>query len=119
VTKILVALLAAACLIGCTTLQPLSDARPATIQQSVKAGDSVEIERLDGTRQVLKVESVGADTITGTHDGARYQVPLAEIRTIGTRTMSTKSKIWTAVGIAAALGAAIAASGGGDSGSGY
>jgi hypothetical protein len=117
-TRTLVTLLAVAGLFGCTTLQPLPDAQPATLQQSVKPGDRVEIERLDGTRLTLKVEKVGADTLTGVHDGKRLDVPIADIRTIGTRAMTTQSKIWTAVGVIGAIGAAIAISDGGGSGGG-
>lgn len=117
-TRILVTSFAVACLTGCTTLQPLPDTRAATIQDSVEPGDRVEIERMDGARQTLKVETVGADTLTGVHDGKRVEVPLADIRTIGTRTMTTQSKVWTTVGIIGVIGAAIAAGGGGGGGGG-
>lgn len=117
-TRILVTSLAAVCLIGCTTLQPLPDTRPATLQGSIDPGDRVEIERMDGTRQTLKVEKIGPDTLTGVHDGKRIEVPLADIRTIGTRTMTTQAKVWTTVGIIGAIGAAIAAGGGGGGGGG-
>lgn len=115
-TRILVTSLAAAALIGCTTLQPLPDARPATLQESVKRGDRVEIERMDGTRQTLRVETIGADTLTGTQDGKRLEVPLADIRSIGTREMTSRAKLWTTVGIIGAIGAAIAIGGGGGGG---
>lgn len=118
--KSLVTLFALLCMVGCTTLQPLPDTQPATIREAVKPGDRVEIERMDGTRQTLKVEKVEADSLTGVQDGKRVEVALADIRTIGTRTMTTQSKIWTTVGILGALGAAIAAGGGGGGGgSGY
>jgi hypothetical protein len=120
VTRMLVTTLTVAGLMGCTTLQPLADTRPATIRESIEPGDRVEIERLDGTRQTLKIETVGPDTLTGVHDGKRVAVPFADIRTIGTRTMTTQSKIWTTVGIIGAIGAAIAAGGsGGGGGDGY
>lgn len=118
--KSLITLFALLCMVGCTVLQPLPDAQPATIRESVKPGDRVEIERMDGTRQALKVEKVGAESLTGVQDGKRVEVPIADIRTIGTRTMTTQSKVWTTVGILGALGAAIAAGGGGGGGgSGY
>lgn len=107
-----------ASLAGCTTLQPLSDAQPATIRESVQPGDRVEIERLDGTRQTLKVEAIGTDSLTGTHGGKSYQIPLADIRSIGVHAMTSQSKIWTTVGIIGAIGAAIAIAGGGGSGDG-
>ena len=115
-TRILVTPLVIVGLIGCTTLQPLPDSRPATIQESIEPGDRVEIERLDGARQTLTVETVGPDTLTGVHNGKRVAVPLADIRTIGTRTMTTQAKVWTTVGIVAAIGAALAAGGGGGGG---
>lgn len=119
-TRILLTSLAIAGLISCTTLQPIADTRPATIQQQVEAGDTVELERMDGTKLVLKVESVSADTLTGTHDSKRYQVPLSDIRNIGMRAMTTQAKIWTAVGIVAVVGAVIAAGAGDNSeGGGY
>jgi len=117
--KILFTVFTLSCFTACTTLQPLPDAQATTIQQQVKAGDKVELERMDGTRQVLKVESVSADTIVGTHHGKRLEVPLGDIRTIGTRTMTGSDKLWTTVGVVAAIGAAVAlASGGGGGGGG-
>ena len=113
-----VVLLTVISLLGCTTLQPLADAQPATIQQSVKVGDTVEIERTDGTHQTLKVDAVRGNALAGTHAGKRYQVPLGEIRSIGTREMSSSAKTWTIVGIIAAVGALIAGAGGGSSGGG-
>jgi hypothetical protein len=118
VTRILVTSLAAAALVGCTTLQPLPDTRAATLQEAIEPGDRVEIERLDGSRQTVKVEKVGADTLTGLHDGKRVEVPLADIRTIGTREMTSQGRLWTTVGIIGAIGAAIAIGGGGGSGGG-
>jgi hypothetical protein len=116
VTRILVTVLTVVCLVGCTTLQPLPDTQPATIRESVKPGDRVELERMDGTRQSFKVESVGADALTGTHDGKRYTVAFADIRSIGERAMTTRAKVWTTVGVLGAAAAAIAiAGGGGDS----
>ncbi|MGH2668643.1 MAG: hypothetical protein ACRDH5_05910, partial [bacterium] len=83
------------CFTGCTTLQPLPDAQPATIQQSVRPGSIVEIERVDGTRTVLKVESVGAEAIEGTESGQRLRIPLGEIRSIGTQTVAKSATLWT------------------------
>ena len=117
-TRILVTFLAVAGLIGCTTLQPLPDAQPATLQESIEPGDRVEIERLDGSRQVLKVEKVGADRLTGVNDGKRYEIAFADIRSVGTRSMTPQSRLWTTVGILGAIGAAIAIGGGGGSGGG-
>jgi len=106
------------CFTGCTTLQPLGDTRPATIQQQVKVGDTVELERMDGTQLVLKVQAVSAETLTGVFEKRRYEIPLSDIKSIGTRTMTTQSKIWTTVGIVAALGAVIIGIGGDDGGGG-
>lgn len=120
--KILLAVFTLFCFTACTTLQPLADSQAITIQQQVKAGDTVELERMDGTRQTLKVESVSADRLVGMHDNKRYEVPLSDIRTIGTRTMTARDKLWATVGVVAAIGGLIALAGGGDgggSGGGY
>lgn len=105
---------------GCTTLQPLPDAQPATIRQAVEAGDRVELEKTDGTRLALKVEQVTETGLIGVAGGKRYTVPFTEVRSINTRVMTTSDKVWTGVGVAAAVGAIIAAAsgGGGDGGGG-
>lgn len=116
--RILLTVLALFGFTACTTLQPLADTQPATIQQQVQAGDTVELERMDGTRQVLKVESVSADTLTGVRNKQRYQVPLGDIKSLSTRTMTTSDKIWTAAGVVAVIGAIVAAAGGVSGGGG-
>jgi len=116
--RILVTVLTLLAFTGCTTLQPLADAQPATIRQAIQPGDRVEIERVDGTRLKLTVESVTDDTLHGTAGKKRYQEPLASIRTIGVRSMTTGDKVWTGVAVAAALGVAIAVAGGGSGGGG-
>lgn len=105
---------------GCTTLQPLPDAQPATIRQAVEAGDRVELEKTDGTRLALKVEQVTETGLIGVAGGKRHTVPFTEVRSINTRVMTTSDKVWTGVGVAAAVGAIIAAAsgGGGDGGGG-
>lgn len=105
---------------GCTTLQPLPDAQPATIRQAVEAGDRVELERTDGTRLALKVEQVTETGLIGVAGGQRHTVPFAEVRSVNTRVMTTSDKVWTGVGVAAVVGAIIAAAsgGGGDGGGG-
>ena len=116
--RIVVTLLTLLCFAGCTTFQPLPDVQPATIQQQVTPGTRVELERVDGTRLALNVESVSADKLVGVGDGKRYEIPLASIRSIGTRSMTTQAKIWTIVGVVAAV-AAVAAGSSGGGGSGY
>jgi len=116
--RILVTVLTLLAFTGCTTLQPLADAQPTTIRQAIQPGDNVEIERVDGTRLKLTVESVTDEMLQGTDDDKRYELPLASIRTIGVRSMTTSDKVWTGVGVAAALGVAIAVAGGGSGGGG-
>jgi hypothetical protein len=105
---------------GCTTLQPLPDAQPATIRQAIEPGDRVELDRTDGTRLALKVEQVTETELIGVADGKRHTVPLADVRGVSTRVMTTSDKVWTGVGVAAVVGAIIAAAsgGGGDGGGG-
>jgi hypothetical protein len=61
------------CLIGCTTLQPVSG-NPATLQQRIgsgellKRGDDVDILTKDGRTHVFSVKSVSASTIDGQHE---------------------------------------------------
>jgi len=109
------------CFTACTTLQPLPDAQPATIQQSVHAGDTVEVELDNGVRHVLKVESVGADALEGMAGGKRYRIPFDRVRSIGTRTQASGTNVWIVVGVLVVVGAVIAASGdgGGGGGGGY
>ena len=83
---------------GCTTLQPLPDAQPATIRQAIEPGDRVELEKADGTRLSLKVEQVTETELVGVADGKRHTVPLAEVRRVNTRVMTTSDKVWTGVG---------------------
>ena len=110
-------------LAACTTLQPLPDAQPATIRQVVEPGDRVELQLTDGTAQSLTVDSVSDTELVGHTGGKRHTVPLASIKSISVREMTTQDKIWTGVGVAAVIGAiaAVAGSGGGggDGGSGY
>lgn len=103
---------------GCTTLQPLPDAQPATIRQAVEPGDRVELEKADGTRLSLKVEQVTETELVGVADGKRHTVALADVRSVNTRVMTTSDKVWTGVGVAVVVGAIIAAAGGGGSGGG-
>jgi hypothetical protein len=104
---------------ACTTLQPLPDAQPATLRQAVAVGDKVEIDRVDGTHLTLTVEEITDDYLIGKDAQYRHRVALPSVRTIAVRTMTTRDKVWTAVGVAAGVGAIIAiASGGGSSGGG-
>jgi hypothetical protein len=110
-------------LAACTTLQPLADAQPATIRQAVESGDRVELELADGTRQTLTVDSVSDTEIVGRTGGKRRAVPLASIRSVAVREMTTQDKVWTGLGVVAVIGAIAAVAGGGggggDGGSGY
>jgi len=119
ILKIGVTLFTLLCFTACTTLQPLPDTQPATIQQQATPGTKVEIERMDGTHVALKVESVSADTLIGTGDGKRYEIPLANIKSVSTESMTSEAKIWTTVGILAAVVAVIAGSAGGSGSGGY
>ncbi len=120
-SRILVTLFTLLCFTACTTLQPLPDAQPATLQQSVHAGDTVELELDNGVRHVLKVESVGSDALQGTAGGKRYRIPFDRIRSIATRATASSTPVWVVVGVLAVVGAIIAASGsdGGGGGGGY
>ena len=61
------------CLIGCTTLQPVTG-NPASLQQRIasgellKRGDDVDILTMDGRTHVFSVRSVSATTIDGQHE---------------------------------------------------
>jgi len=105
---------------ACTTLQPLADAQPATIRQAVEPGDRVELEFADGSRQALTVDSISETELVGHAGSKRHTVPLASIRSIGVRGMTTQDKVWTGVGIAAAVGviAVLVSDGGGGGGGG-
>lgn len=106
-------------LAACTTLRPLADTQPATIHQAVQPGDRVELEKADGSRLALKVERVTDTELVGVAGGRRHTVPLAEIRRLDTRVMTTSDKVWTGVGVAVVVGAIVAAaSSGGDGGGG-
>jgi hypothetical protein len=114
--RILVTMLTLLSFTACTTLQALPDAR------SVQAGDTVELELNDGTRHVLEVKSVDGQALSGIEKGVRQRIALADIRSLSRREMTTSSKVWIGIGIAAVLAAVIAGSGdggGGGSGGGY
>ena len=110
-------------LAACTTFRPLPDAQPATLRQAVEPGARVELELADGTRQRLTVDSVSETELVGRDEGKRHAVPLASIRSIAIREMTTQDKIWTGLSVAAVIGAiAVVASdsgGGGSGGSDY
>lgn len=105
-------------LAACTTLQPLPDTQPATVRQAVEPGDRVELELADGTRQTLTVDSVTDTELVGKAGGKRHTVPLASIRSVGVREMTTQDKVWTGIGVVAVIGAIAAAAGGGGGGDG-
>jgi hypothetical protein len=74
------------CLIGCTTLQPVTG-NPTTLQQRIasgellKRGDDVDILTKDGGRHVFSVKSVSASTIDGQHESISIdQVALIQKR---------------------------------------
>lgn len=105
-------------LAACTTLQPLPDAQPATIRQAVQPGERVELELADGTRQSLTVDSVGDTELVGHTGGKSHTVPLASIRSVAVRAMTTQDKVWTGLGVVAVIGAIAAIAGGGGGGDG-
>ena len=113
-TRILITLGTLLCFTACTTLQPLPDAT------SLQPGETVRIERSDGTQLTLKLESVSAETLQGVHGSKRYSVPVSDIRSIGKETIQ-QGRTWTAVAIAVAVGVgiALAGGGGGSDGAGY
>ena len=122
--RTLIALLTLVAFTGCTTLQPLADAQPARIREAVQPGDRVELTLADGTTHDLTVESITDDTLVGKDSKRRHTIPLASIKTLGVRSMTTSDKWWTAGIVAGAIAVvAIAAGssggGGGGSGSGY
>jgi hypothetical protein len=74
------------CLIGCTTMQPVTG-NPASLQQRIasgemlKRGDDVIIRTEDGRTHVFTVESVSANTIDGRNDSISIdQVALIQKR---------------------------------------
>ena len=100
------------CVAGCVPFRTLPDTQPATIQQSVSAGDSVELVRNDGSQLRLKVESVTDTSLTGTTRSLRYEIPLSDIRSIGTRHVTT-DPVWDTIASAFLIVIAAVALGGG------
>src|SRR5208282_5653138 len=73
------------CLIGCTTLQPVTE-NPASLQQRIasgellKRGDDVDILTKDGRTHDFSVKSVSAGTIDGPHESISIdQVAVAAV----------------------------------------
>jgi hypothetical protein len=97
------------CLIGCTTLQPVSG-NPATLQQRIgsgellKRGDDVDILTKDGRTHVFSVKSVSAGTIDGQHES----ISIDQIALIQKRKLNV-GETALAVGLGVVVVAAIVA----------
>jgi hypothetical protein len=95
------------CLIGCTTLQPVSGNR-ASLQQRLasgevlKPGDSVDILTKDGKTHSFSVKSVSANTI----DGQKESISIDQVTLIQKRTLNVGATA-LAVGLGVVVVAAV------------
>ena len=95
------------CLIGCTTLQPVTG-NPATLQQRIasgellKRGDDVDILTKDGRTHVFSVKSVSASTI----DGQQESISIDQIALIQKRKLNV-GETALAVGLGVVVVAAV------------
>ncbi len=87
------------CLVGCTTLQPVTG-NPAALQQRIasgellKRGDRIDILTKDGRRHDFNVTSVSASTIDGKHES----IPIDQVAFIQKRKLSVgKTALFTVV----------------------
>jgi hypothetical protein len=77
---------------------------PATIQQSVRPGDTVRVGVRDGRVFELAVEQVEADALTGaTVAGKRYRIPYATVKTIEVGDVSSGTTVATVAIVAGAI----------------
>src|SRR5208282_5929526 len=96
------------CLIGCTTLQPVTE-NPASLQQRIasgellKRGDSVAILTKDGRTHVFSVKSVSASTI----DGQNESISIDQVALIQKRKFNVAETV-LAVGLGVIVVAAVA-----------
>jgi hypothetical protein len=97
------------CLIGCTTLQPVTG-NPASVQQRIasgallKRGDHVVVLTKDGRTHDFNVTSISASTIEGRHES----ISIDQIALIQKRQLSVE-KTAMAVGLAVVVAAAVVA----------
>jgi hypothetical protein len=95
------------CLIGCTTLQPVTG-NPAAVQQRIasgallKRGDHVVVLTKDGRTHDFNVTSISASTIEGRHES----ISIDQIALIQKRKLSVE-KIALAVGLTVVVAAAV------------
>jgi hypothetical protein len=95
------------CLIGCTTLKPVSG-NPASLQQRIasgellKRGDNVDILTKDGRTHDFSVKSVSASTI----DGQNESISIDQVTLIQKRKLNV-GETALAVGLSAVVVAAV------------
>jgi hypothetical protein len=95
------------CLIGCTTLQPVTG-NPAAVQQRVasgallKRGDHVVVLTKDGRTHDFSVTSISASTIEGRHES----ISIDQIAIIQRRKLSVEKTV-LAVGLTVVVAAAV------------
>lgn len=99
------------CLVGCTTLQPVTG-NPAALQPRIasgellKRGDRVVILTKDGRTHEFNVTSVSANTIDGKSDS----IPIDQVKFIQKRKVSV-AKTALAVGLAVVVVVAVVSAG--------
>ena len=65
---------------GCAVVRPVQDFEPAAIRQQVRPGDVVHARITDGRSFELKVDTLDAESLTGTTvDGRRFRIDYASI----------------------------------------
>jgi hypothetical protein len=95
------------CLIGCTTLQPVTG-NPAAVQQRIasgallKRGDHVVVRTMDGRTHDFNVTSISASTIEGRHES----ISIDQIAFIQKRIISVE-KTALAIGLPVVIAAAV------------
>jgi len=95
------------CLIGCTTLQPVTE-NPASLQQRIasgellKPGDDVDILTKDGRTHVFSVKSVNASTI----DGQNESISIDQVVLVKKRKLNVGETV-LAVGLGVVVVAAV------------
>jgi len=95
------------CLVGCTTMQPVTG-NPASLQQRIasgellKGGDDVIIRTKDGRTHVFTVQSVSANTI----DGRNESISIDQVALIQKRKLNVGETV-LAVGLGVVVVAAV------------
>jgi len=102
---LIVAMVTAFCIGGCTTTRSLERIRASTIADGVDIGDTIKVITVQSRIHELEVTALGADALYGTSAaGQRYAIPYSAIESIRIEEVS----FWKTTG-AAILGVAAVA----------